>query len=68
MEETFSVQYRRVEMGSNTFTVALKVVGKATKREPSAWGYNWDTLFLGDTNKRAWPPRLEESRIWDSKL
>jgi hypothetical protein len=29
-----------VEAGSNTSTVALRVIG-ATKREPSVWGYNW---------------------------
>jgi hypothetical protein len=26
--------------------------------EPSAWEYNWDTLFLGDMNKGTWPSRL----------
>jgi hypothetical protein len=25
------------------------------KREPSAWGYNWATLFLGDINTRSGP-------------
>jgi hypothetical protein len=32
-----------------------KVVG------PSAWAYNWATLFLGDINTGIWPSRLEES-------
>jgi hypothetical protein len=26
------------------------------KREPSAWGYNGPTLFLGDVNTRPGPP------------
>jgi hypothetical protein len=26
--------------------------------EPSAWGYNWATLFLGDINTGTWPSRL----------
>jgi hypothetical protein len=38
------------------------------KREPSAWGYNWATLFLGDINTGTWPSRLAESRIWASKI
>jgi hypothetical protein len=29
-----------------------------TKREPSAWGYNWATLFLGNINTRIWSVRL----------
>jgi hypothetical protein len=40
----------RVEVGSNTSTVALRVVG-GHKMELSAWDYNWATLFLGDTNR-----------------
>jgi hypothetical protein len=28
------------------------------KREPSAWGYNLATRFLGDINKGTWPSRL----------
>jgi hypothetical protein len=27
--------------------------------EPSVWGYNWATLFLGNINKGIWPSRLE---------
>jgi hypothetical protein len=38
------------------------------KREPSAWGYNWATLFLGDIDTATWPSRLGESRIWDTKI
>jgi hypothetical protein len=38
----------------NTSTVALRVVG-GDEREPSAWGYNRVTLFLGDINTGNWP-------------
>jgi hypothetical protein len=38
-------QSSRVE-GSNTSTVALRVVG-GDEKEPSAWGYNRATLILG---------------------
>jgi hypothetical protein len=41
---------------------------KATKREPSAWGFNWATLFLGVINMGTWPSRLGESRFWGSKI
>jgi hypothetical protein len=27
--------------------------------EPSVWGYNWATLFLGDINTRSGPPSWE---------
>jgi hypothetical protein len=60
LEVVFSV--RPVEAGSNTFTVALRVVG-GDERKPSSWGYNQATLFLGDINTGTWPSRLEESRI-----
>jgi hypothetical protein len=30
---------------------------------PSARGYNWATLFLGDINTRTWPSRLGESQM-----
>jgi hypothetical protein len=33
------------------------------KREPSARGYNWATLFLGDINTGTWPSRLGESQM-----
>jgi hypothetical protein len=36
---------------------------EAAKREPSARGYNWATLFLGDTNTGTWPSRLGESQM-----
>jgi hypothetical protein len=41
---------------------------EATKRVPSAWGYNRATLFLGDINTETWPSRLGQSRIWVSKI
>jgi hypothetical protein len=28
--------------------------------EPSAWGHNWATLFLGDINMGNWPSQLGE--------
>jgi hypothetical protein len=31
--------------------------------EPSAWGYNRATLFLGDINTGTWSSRLGESQI-----
>jgi hypothetical protein len=46
-----------VEAGSNTCTAALQVLG-GDEKEPSAWGYNWANLFLGDINTRTWPSRL----------
>jgi hypothetical protein len=52
----------RVEAGSNTSIVALRVVGDDEK-EPSVWGYNRATLFLGDINTGTWPSKLGESRI-----
>jgi hypothetical protein len=39
----------RVEADYNNFTIALRAV-RGDKREPSAQGYNWTTLFLGDIN------------------
>jgi hypothetical protein len=59
--------YPRVKAGSNTSTTAQRVVG-GHEKEPSAWRYNWPTLFLRDINTRTWPSRLGESRIWDSKI
>jgi hypothetical protein len=50
----------RVEAGYNTSTVALRVV-RGDKREPSAWGYNWATLFLGDINTGTWTSSLLKS-------
>jgi hypothetical protein len=37
------------------------------KREPSARGYSWATLFLGDINTGTWPSRLGSFK-WDSKI
>jgi hypothetical protein len=51
-----------VEAGSNTSIVALQVVG-GDEKEPSALGYNWATIFLGDINTGSWPSRLGEPRI-----
>jgi hypothetical protein len=57
----------RVQAGSNTSTVALRVVGRDEKGT-QCLGYNWATLFLEDINMGTWPSTLEESRIWDSKI
>jgi hypothetical protein len=38
------------------------------KKKPSAWGYNWATLFLGHTNTGTWPSNVRESRISDSTI
>jgi hypothetical protein len=51
-----------VEEGWNTSIVALQVV-RGDEREPSAQGYNWATLFLGDINTGTLPSRLEESQM-----
>jgi hypothetical protein len=45
--------------------ISGKVIGKFSK--PSAWGYNWVTLFLREINTGTWPSRLLESQILDSK-
>jgi hypothetical protein len=57
----------RNRAGSNTSTVALRVVG-GDEREPGAWGYKWTTLLLTDINTGTWPSRLGESRISGSKV
>jgi hypothetical protein len=42
---------------------------EATKRDSSAWGYSWVTLFLGDVNMRPWPSTSGGgSRTWDTKI
>jgi hypothetical protein len=56
-EKTYSRE-PRVKASSNNSTVALRVV---TSDEG-------ETLFLRDINTGTWPSRLEESRIWDSKI
>jgi hypothetical protein len=57
----------RVEAGSNSSTVALWVVG-GDEKEPSAWWYNWATLFLGVINTGTWLSRLGKPQIWESKI
>jgi hypothetical protein len=43
---------------------ALTLVDAITvNAEPSARGYNWATLFLGDINTGNWPSRLGESQM-----
>jgi hypothetical protein len=39
--------------------VRITATQKATKMEPSAWGYNWATLSLGDMNAVTWSSRLD---------
>jgi hypothetical protein len=47
MINNWSFQYvPRVEPGSNTTTEARRVA-EGEEKEPSAWGYNWATVFLG---------------------
>jgi hypothetical protein len=46
----------RVEAGLNTSIVALQIVG-GDEKEPRAWGYNCDTLFLENINKGTRPSR-----------
>jgi hypothetical protein len=46
-----------VEAGTNASTVALLAVG-GDEMEPSAWGHNRVTLFLGEINTGTWPCRL----------
>jgi hypothetical protein len=51
----------RVEAGKNTSTVVLRIV-IGDKREPSAQGSNWATLYLRDINTGTWPSKLEDSK------
>jgi hypothetical protein len=58
---------RRVRMGagSNTSTMALRVVG-GEEKESNAWEFNWAILFLGDINTGPGPPgweSLESERV-----
>jgi hypothetical protein len=53
----------RVEAGSNSSTVALRIVG-GDEKGTQCLGYNWATLFLGDINRGTWPSRLGESPIF----
>jgi hypothetical protein len=50
------------EEGYNISTVSLLMV-RGDEREDNARGYNWDTLFLGDTNTEGLAPRLGESHM-----
>jgi hypothetical protein len=59
---TESNQRFRVEAGSNTLTVAQRVVG-GDEKGTTAWGYNRATLFLGDITAGAWPSRLGVSKL-----
>jgi hypothetical protein len=52
----------RVEAGSNTSSIALRVVG-GDENGTQCLGYKWVILFLGDINTGTWPSRLGESRI-----
>jgi hypothetical protein len=45
------------------FPVWRRVVVRGDKREPSARGHNWATLFLGDINTGTWPSKLGESQM-----
>jgi hypothetical protein len=47
----------RVEAGSYTSAIALQLIG-GDEKEPSMWGYNRVTLFLGDINTGTWLCRL----------
>jgi hypothetical protein len=62
-----TVSHPRVKAGSNTSTVALRVVG-GDEKETQCLGVNWATLFLRDIDTGTWPSRLGESRICDSKI
>jgi hypothetical protein len=56
-----------VEVGSNTSTITLRVVG-GDEKGTQCLGYNWDTLFLGDINIGTGHSRLLESWMWESKM
>jgi hypothetical protein len=43
--------FYHMEEGSNTSTVALRVVG-GDEKEPGAWGCNWAAMFLGVINTK----------------
>jgi hypothetical protein len=52
----------RVEEGSNTYIVALQVVG-GDEKGTQCMGIYRATLLLGDINTETWPSRLGEPRI-----
>jgi hypothetical protein len=56
------VYIARVEAGTNTSIVALRVVG-GDEKGTQCLGYNRVTLFLGGINTGTWPSRLGESQI-----
>jgi hypothetical protein len=56
-----------VEAGSNTSTVALRVVG-GNEKGTQCLGDNWTTLFLEVINTVTWPSRLRKPGIRDSKV
>jgi hypothetical protein len=57
-----SCTHPRVEAGSNTSALALRVVG-GDKRGIQCLRGNWVTLFLGGYKYVTWPSRLGESGI-----
>jgi hypothetical protein len=48
---------------ANVNLTYLFVAFKCYMFVPSARGYNWATLFLGDINTGTWPSRLGESQM-----
>jgi hypothetical protein len=52
----------RVEAGSNTSTVALRVV-EGDEKGTRFWGYHWVILILGYINTGTWPTRMGECGI-----
>jgi hypothetical protein len=68
------VQYKCYEYVAEDVGVCFKCGGgikyvhrspvsrKAADTDPSARGYIWATLFLGDINTGTWPSRLRESQ------
>jgi hypothetical protein len=56
-----------VEVGSNTSTVAMRVVA-GDEMETQYLGYDWANLSLGDINAETWLSRSGESRISDSRV
>jgi hypothetical protein len=54
--------------GYNTLTIVLLRVTEDNDMEPSAWGYNWDTLLLGNINTGTSSSRLGVGRKADTVL
>jgi hypothetical protein len=64
----FEIYSSRTMTGDSVFHIfciqfQYKFKPNINKREPSARGYNWATLFLGDINTGTWPSRLGESQM-----